>query len=141
MVAVALAAAAPLTTAVFRKSRRSSPGFFMIVSPLRPKSCSDVFVGPSMLLLTWPGKAGFGPLLRRPLMAGRHFYEAAASCLQLKRPSCLRRRSDRLATAAKSGGGVPPISAEGPSSIDLGVAGSMLRGFSTPTRFSRESYR
>jgi hypothetical protein len=33
-----------------------------------------------MLLLTWPGKAGFGSLLRRRLMAGRPFYEVAA-CL------------------------------------------------------------
>src|ERR1700678_3923565 len=140
MVAVALAAAAPLTTAVFRKSRRSNPCFFMVVSPRGRNLVSGVFVGASMLLLTWPGKAGFGPLLRRPLMAGRHFYEAAASCLRLKRPSCLRRRSDCLATVAKSGGVVRAISAEGPSSIDLGVAGSMLRGLSTPTRFSRESY-
>jgi hypothetical protein len=91
------------------------------IGPLVRNLVSGVFVGASMLLLTWPGKAGFGPLLRRSLMAGRHFYEAAASCLQLKPPSCLRRRSDRLATAAKSGGGVRAISAEGPPRSTLAL--------------------
>jgi hypothetical protein len=66
---VAPAAAAPPTTAVFRKSRRSNPWFVMVVSPRGRKS----FVGARMLLLPWVGKARFGLLLRRSLMAGRLF--------------------------------------------------------------------
>src|SRR5579872_6067086 len=65
-VAVVPAAAAPPTTAVFRKSRRPNPSPFMTISP----GSYRLLLARSMLSLIGTSKAGFGPRLRQPLMAG-----------------------------------------------------------------------
>ena len=70
--------------------RRSTTARFQKIAPVEsllfhgrfPLPAGDVapgiFIGTSMLLLPWPGKAGLRGLLRPPLMAGRPFYETAA---------------------------------------------------------------
>jgi hypothetical protein len=45
----------------------------MVISPLWPEILVRRLVAASMRLLPWVGKAGFDPLLRQPLMAGRLF--------------------------------------------------------------------